>query len=100
MSSVLTATWKMPPTTDNLTKSIFLQVALLPEIHLCTCFPQTALFPLLFLLNCICEPVLHVSGRVCGGEVLHTYSDQFLSRNWLQEELVSEHLPAGLAEIF
>lgn len=79
---------------------MFLQAALLPEMHLYTCSPQTAPFPLLFLLKCICEPNLHVSGRMHGREVLHAYSDQFLSGNQPQEELAGKDLLAGLAEVF
>ena len=69
-------------------------------MHLYTSSPQTAPFPLLFLLKCICEPNLHVSDRVRGREVLRAYSDQFLSGSQLQEELTGEDLPAGLAEVF
>lgn len=101
MSSVLTARWKNASYhSGNLTKSTFLQAVPLPEMHLYSCSTQTAPFPLLFLLKCIYEPNLHVGGRVCGREVLHAYSDQFLSGNWPQEELAGKDLPAGLAEVF
>lgn len=101
MSSVLTAKWKNASYhSGNLTKSTFLHAAPLPEMLLYTCSPQTAPFPLLFLLKCIYEPNLHVGGRVRGREVLHAYSDQFLRGNWPQEELAGEDLAAGLAEVF
>lgn len=84
---------------SNLMKSTLLQTPPLPVTHSYTCSPQTEPSSLLFLLKHICEPSLHISGGVCGREILHAHSGQFLSGSWPQEELAGEDLPAGLAEI-